>query len=226
MAKKKKKKKRRLRLKRVFIFLIAISLIGYLIFLLLNRSISNIYIKGNYYLSDQEIIEYVGVDDYPKLIDSTNYKIRKKIKNNKFIKSVKVYKRKFTDLYIVVEENRPLYYDSIEKKTVLLDGTKVNKTFEVPTLINYIPDTKLTKFQKKIKEIKPEILKRISDIEYKPNEVDKNRLLLTMNDGNYVYITFNKLPNINNYINIIKEFNNKKGILYLDSGEYFKIMED
>ena len=47
-----------------------------------------------------------------------------------------------------------------------------------------------------------------------------------MNDGNYVYITINKLPNINNYVNIIKEFNGKKGILYLDSGEYFKIMED
>ena len=93
-------------------------------------------------------------------------------------------------------------------------------------MINYIPDTKTEKFQKKIKEINIDILSRISDIEYSPNEVDKNRLLLTMNDGNYVYITINKLPNMNNYVNIVKEFGGKKGILYLDSGEYFKIMED
>ena len=114
----------------------------------------------------------------------------------------------------------------MENKTILLDNNKVNQIFQVPTLINYIPDTKIEKFQKKIKEINIDILSRISDIEYSPNEVDKNRLLLTMNDGNYVYITINKLPNMNNYVNIIKEFGGKKGILYLDSGEYFKIMED
>lgn len=226
MAKKGKKKKRRLRLKRVLIFLFATILIGYLIFLLLNRPITNIYIEGNEYLTEQEIIEYIGVDNYPKLIDCPSYKLIKKLKNNKFIKSAKIYKRHFTDLYIIIEENRPLYYNSTDKKTVLLDGTKVNKIFEVPTLINYIPDTKLVKFKSKLEEIDSEILSRISDIEYKPNDVDKNRLLLTMNDGNYVYITINKLPNINNYVNIIKEFNGKKGILYLDSGEYFKIMED
>ena len=87
MAKKGKKKKRRLRLKRVLIFLFATILIGYLIFLLLNRPITNIYIEGNEYLTEQEIIEYIGVDNYPKLIDCPNYKLIKKLKNNKFIKS-------------------------------------------------------------------------------------------------------------------------------------------
>lgn len=226
MSKKKRKKKRRLRLKRVLIFLGVIVLLCYLLFLLLNYPLSNIYITGNEYLTEQEIMEYIGIDNYPKLIDCPNYKLVKRLKNNKFVKKVKIYKRNFTDLYIIIEENRPLYYDSTEKKTILLDRSKVNKIFEVPTLINYIPDTKLVKFQKKLENIDTEILQRISDIEYKPNDVDKNRLLLTMNDGNYVYITINKLPNINNYINIIKEFNGKKGILYLDSGEYFKIMED
>ena len=63
-----------------------------------------------------------------------------------------------------------------------------------------MPDTIIEKFKKKIKEVDNDVLIRISDIEYKPNEVDKNRLLLTMNDGNYVYITINKLPNINKYV--------------------------
>ena len=46
-----------------------------------------------------------------------------------------------------------------------------------------------------------------------------------MSDGNYVYLTLEKFEVIDNYVDIIKTFNNKKGILYLDSGEYFKIME-
>ena len=47
-----------------------------------------------------------------------------------------------------------------------------------------------------------------------------------MTDGNYCYITLNKTKEINNYLNYIKEFDNKKGILYLNSGEYFKIIEN
>ena len=44
-----------------------------------------------------------------------------------------------------------------------------------------------------------------------------------MNDGNQVYLTLNKFTKIDNYLDIIKEFDNKKGILYLDSGEYFEV---
>ena len=46
-----------------------------------------------------------------------------------------------------------------------------------------------------------------------------------MNDGNYVYLTLDKFNKIDKYLEIIKSFNNKKGILYLDSGEYFEVKE-
>ena len=223
---KKRRKKRRLKLKRIFILFVILFLIVFLGSFVFNLKINNIYVKGNNYLSEQDIIEYAKIDNYPKIIDCSNYGIEKKLKKNKLINAVKVYKKGLRNLYIEIEENRPLYYDSTENKTILLDKTKVNTIYNVPTLINYIPDTKIEKFLKKIKEIEFDALIKISDIEYKPNDVDKNRLLLTMNDGNYVYITINNLPDINNYINIVKEFKNKKGILFLDSGEYFKIMED
>ena len=41
--------------------------------------------------------------------------------------------------------------------------------------------------------------------------------------GNQVYLTLNDFNKIDNYLDIIKEFDNKKGILYLDSGEYFEV---
>ena len=73
--------------------------------------------------------------------------------------------------------------------------------------------------------VAPDILSRISEIEYKPNDVDTNRFLLSMQDGNYVYLTLSKFKNINNYIEIVRKNKKKKGILYLDSGEYFKVYE-
>ena len=47
-----------------------------------------------------------------------------------------------------------------------------------------------------------------------------------MNDGNLVYVTNNRIEMLNNYITIMKKISSeKKGILYLDTGNYFKIKE-
>ena len=67
-----------------------------------------------------------------------------------YIKSAKVYKKSFTILYIEVEENRPLFYNSSSNETVLLDGKTVQEKLEAPVLINMIPDTLYEKFIKKI----------------------------------------------------------------------------
>ena len=46
-----------------------------------------------------------------------------------------------------------------------------------------------------------------------------------MKDGNEVYITLNKINELNNYTKIKRQLGDKKGILYLDSGNYFEIKE-
>ena len=66
--------------------------------------------------------------------------------------------------------------------------------------------------------------KFLGEIKYDPNNVDDERFLLFMNDGNYVYINLNKFKSINSYMDIIKKFKTEKGILFLDSGEYFKVL--
>ena len=142
------------------------------------------------------------------------------------ILSAKVSLRYFSKIYIKIEENRPLFYNSSSLKTILLDGSEVDENYESATLINYVPDTIYSNFVKSLKKIDEEVLNRVSEIKYDPNDVDSERFLFMMDDGNYVYITLNKIENINNYIDIIKNFDSKKGILYLDSGEYFKILDN
>ena len=128
-------------------------------------------------------------------------------------------------MVIDVKENLPLFYYLPTKKTVLMDKSQTDDNFPVPTVINYVPDKIYALLLDEISSADYDIIKRVSEIKYDPNEVDDERFLFTMNDGNYIYITLEKMDKINKYLDIIKSFNNKKGILYLDSGEYFEVKE-
>ena len=47
-----------------------------------------------------------------------------------------------------------------------------------------------------------------------------------MDDGNLVYITLNRITKINKYNSIYSSMDGKKGIIYLDSGDYVEIKEN
>ena len=70
-----------------------------------------------------------------------------------------------------------------------------------------------------------DILRRMSEIKYEPNAYN-DRFLITMNDGNYVYIRLKGFNKLNRYLDMVSSFENKKGILNLDSGEYFDIFDE
>ncbi len=219
----KNKKKRRIKLIPVLLLLLVI---GMLVSFAFSRKITNIYVSNNKYYSDQEIIELAKISNYPSILNNQPWIIKRRLEKDKLILSAKVSLRYFSKIYIKIEENRPLFYNSSNLKTVLLDGSEVDGNYESATLINYVPDTIYPNFVKSLKKIDEEVLNRVSEIKYDPNDVDSERFLFMMDDGNYVYITLSKIENINNYIDIIKNFDSKKGILYLDSGEYFKILDN
>ena len=222
---KSKKRKRKIRYDRILIFLVIIIFIVISFTFLFNLKISNIYILNNSFLTDQEIIEIAGISDYPETLKNLSSQIEDRLKNNIYIKDVKVYKKGLTKVYIDVVENKPLFYYESSKKTVLTDGRETDEKFVVPTVINYITDNYYNDFIKEIANIDENILKRISEIQFSPNDVDDNRFLLTMTDGNYVYVNISTFNKLNKYISIIEELPNKNGILYLDYGNNFEIIE-
>ena len=227
MSKSKNKKSRRLNKKRILIFLFIIVLLFVLTYKLFNEKITNIYIKGNDFLQDQEIIDIAGLKSYPNSINNISYNIKKKLETNKYILEANVKKKGFINkVYIEVKENYPLFFYQPENKTVLYNGEKIENKFSIPTVINQIPNTVYDKFVKNMQKVNKNILERISEIEYLPNDVDSERFFIIMNDGNYVYLTLSKYLAINKYLDMVKSFNNKKGILYLDSGEYFDIFDE
>ena len=224
---KKKGKKRKLNKKRFFIVLIVFLLLVLFIYKLFNTNIKNIVIKGNDFLTDQEIIDIAGLKDYPNSINNLSFNIKDKLEKNTYIIKAKVTKKNFiSKVYIEVKENYPLFFYQVEDKTVLYNGDKVVNKFTIPTVINQIPNTIYDEFLKNMESVDKDVLNRMSEIEYAPNDVDEERFFILMNDGNYVYLTLNKFLSINKYVSIIKSFDNKKGILYLDSGEYFEVFHE
>lgn len=222
----KQNKKVKIKYKKLFIFLIISIIFLFITILFLKQNITNIYVSGNKFLTEKEIIEIAKVSNHPNTFLNLSPIIESRLEKNVYIKDAKVYKKWFTSLYIEIEENRPLFYNEPSLETVLLDGSTVKEKLLSPILINIIPDTLYQKFIEKISQIDINVLNRISEIKYDKNDVDETRFLFTMDDGNYVYLTLNTFEKINDYIDIVKTFNNSKGILYLDSGGYFKIFEN
>lgn len=222
--KKKKKNKKKIILK----ILIIIIILGSLIFYFKNMKIKNIYVIGNNTLKDQEIIELAGINNYPNLFQISSRKIEKKIKLNPLIDSVKVKKTFLGKITINIKEYNLLLKNEIDNTIYLDNGQKIANDMNIiglPTLTNDVDKDILNKFLKKLNTINKDILSKISEITYSPNEYDKDLFLFLMNDGNYVYITTTRLDNINKYENVLLELEGKKGIIYLDSGNHFEILE-
>ena len=226
MAKRKSKRrnKRKLILKRFVMLLVFLLFLAIIIYKILNIRIKNIYILGNDFLTDQEIIDISGLKNYPKSINHLSISIKDKLESNKYVLTANVYKNNFlSSVNIKIKENYPLFYYQNNNKTVLYNGDKTDEKYSVPVVVNQIPDTVYKKFLIKMQKVNRKILDRISEIEYLPNEVDEERFLMLMSDGNHVYINIRKFTTINKYLEMIKSFDNKKGTLYLDSGEYFEV---
>ena len=93
----------------------------------------------------------------------------------------------------------------------------------LPVLTNQLSEQILSPLVDKYVLIKNDVINKISEITYDPNNLDNERFLLYMNDGNYVYINISRFEYLNTYNELLPKLEGKKGILYLDSGNHFEI---
>ena len=221
--KKRVKKVKKIKIKNVLIAFFILILISLISAYILTYKIKNIYVIGNNILTDKIIIEDANLYNYPAFITTSKNEIKNNLLKNDYIKSVKIIKKLPAKIYIKVNENKAL---AIKDNKLILENKKiVDNTYNityVPNLINDITPV-MDDFCKYFALIDNSIISKISQIEYKPNNVDKMRFLLYMNDGNSVYITLTKIKKLNKYNSIKDQLGNNLGILYLDAGDYFEI---
>ncbi len=233
---KKKVKKKRIKLKNLFIFLVILIIFVGIVYLYLNSKIKNIYVVGNKYFHEQDIIEIAGVKDYPKYKKINKRKIKDNLLKEELINDVKVSLSWDLILTIEITENKALCFDESNNKIILSDGSKIDNKYDfigIPILSKNDVLEEIKQFEeiydrfiKAFNKVDIDVLNKISEINYHPSNLDKDRFLLYMNDQIYVYITLTKIDVLNNYNEITKELEGKKGILYLDSGNHFEIIEE
>lgn len=220
---KKQKKKRKLRVGRLFLLLLILVVISFALFNIQDIKTRSIIITGNNILSDQDIIEISGLENYPSFITTLTFNVKKRLLENKYIKSAKVYKG-ILSFKIIIEEEKILYVDYKTNDKVTINSIiSDNKNVCVPYLINDVPNDKKNYFLKAMSKINSNILCQMSEIKYDPNEIDEDRYFVYMNDGNIVYLTVNKFNKINKYNTILENVGKQNGILYLDYGDYFEL---
>lgn len=220
--------KKRIKFKSVLIFFLIIGIIVLIFLVYHSLPIRNIYVIGNNVLREQTIIDEANLSDYPKIYKVSKEKIRDDLLKNDLINDVNISITLLGKLTITIDENVILYQNN-RGEYKLSNGKSIimNKNnFIVPTLINEIDADVEKKFIEKLILVDKSIMLKVSEIEYAKTDLDSERFLFYMNDGNYVYVTLSKITLINSYNEIYPTLGDKKGILYLDSGNHFVIKKD
>lgn len=217
--------KKKLKTKKILIILLVFLALIASVNYLLKLPIKNIYITGNSFVPDKEILSLTKLDKYPSFFKTYFIDYKQPLKKNKYIQNVKITRKLFGKLYLHFEEKQPLFI--YNNKIVLSTGEQTENKYNIdyiPYIKNNVDDI-LKELVIAYQKINNDVTYKISEIEYVPNEIDKKRFLLTMIDANYVYITLPKIEKLNKYNSIVSELQNKKGIIYLDSGDYIEIKD-
>lgn len=223
-------KKKKIRIFNLLLVLIVVSGLFFGVYMYLKLPIVNLIVKGNSYLNDDYVLSLSGLKKYPSFWLTSMKKVERKLKKSDYIIDVDIKRNWYHVITIDIKENRALFSKENENGKIVFssgDTLKVDEdySFRVPRLLNYVPDDKYEDFVKGMKNIKNDILQKVSDIEYVPNDLDKERFLLYMDDGNMVYLTLTKFNMINYYNDVLEQLEDKHGILYLDNGNHFQIKE-
>ena len=224
MAKKRVKKKK-LRIFRLLILLFILAVISFSIYSILNTKIRNITITGTKYLNDEEVLRKAKLTDYPSFVFTIDYNIKKCLLKLPLVKNVNIKRGFFNTITINIDEYKVLLKKNDKYVLENKEEVELDNIARVPRLINDVPDKKYKKLIEALNEVNTSVLEQISEIEYVPNTYDKDRFLLYMDDGNSVYLTLTKFEKINYYDKVLTQLEGRKGFLYLDSGNHFKIME-
>lgn len=223
--KSKTNKKRRLNFKKVFVLLCVLAFFIVVTKILFDIPIKSVVISGNSYVKETDIIKLGDLDKEQSFFGLNVSDTCNKIKSNAMIDGCNIKKDIGFKINVVLTENRPLFYYLNSNKLVLSNKDQIddNNSYGVPNLINYTPKEVLDKFIDGLNGIKSDIIQNTSEIEYAPSQdkngtyLDKERFMLSMRDGNIVYINIRNIDVLNKYDKMYASLGDRKGIYNLDS---------
>ncbi|MFB6466548.1 cell division protein FtsQ/DivIB [Cytobacillus sp. Hz8] len=217
----------------LFLFFFLIVLIVY--FQSPLSHVRTISISGNQIYSKQQIEKISGINHHTNIWKINDEKIKKSIRKLPEIKMVKVSVQLPNTLIITLkEEKRVAYmdidnalYPVLENGKILKQNSAAKLQMNVPILKGFSEGDILNTLIKGLGEMPGEVKNAISEIHYTPKKMDDDHISLYMNDGFEVSASLRNFSSkMAHYPAIVSQLDpNKKGVIDLEVGSYFKSFE-
>ncbi|WHY87998.1 cell division protein FtsQ/DivIB [Neobacillus novalis] len=197
--------------------------------------VKTITIKGNEVYSHGEIIKKSGLSKNTNIWKVRNNTIASKLQQLSEIKKADVNIQWPNTVLIQVKEYKRIaylkqdtnYFPVMENGKILKDRQAEKIPVNSPILLEFKEGAALNKMMKELENLPSEILNSISEIYYSPKKTDLYHISLFMNDGFEISATLRSFSEkMVHYPSIISQLDpNKKGLIDLEVGSYFKAFE-
>lgn len=184
-------------------------------------SIYSISVRSNNYLTKDEIVSLSGLNTSRKFLLTSASSVENKIRQNPFVKDVKVKKLDGSIIEINIEEKKVIGYCSGADHGFYLldDDTRIDMTNENIHIIASVPlisgfnDEELTLMVKNFVDCDYAIINEISEIHKYP-ELKYQDVELIMRDGNYIFTSMYGLNILNHYYDIESSYLSSENSCY------------
>lgn len=194
--------------------------------------IKRIEVHGNHSVPEATIIDRSGLKEGLNIWKIDRKEVVKRLENHQEVKHAKVNWGFPNTIHLNIEEYDTIAYVStgtefhaiLENGLIVTDKLKGEVPVSAPILSNFKEDEVLEDMAKALKELPPEIVNVISEVQYTPKKTDKYHINMYMNDGFEVSATILTLPEkIIHYPSYVSQLNPKvKGVIDLEVGSFFK----
>lgn len=197
--------------------------------------VKKITVKGNEMYTSSELISKTGLSTKTNIWKVKTKEIKAKVKALPEIKNASINIQWPNTLIIQVQEHQRIaylkkdswFYPIMENGKILKNRKMAGIPVNSPILFGFKEGSVLNEMVLGLNRLPSEILNSISEIHYSPKKTDRYHISLFMNDGFEVSATLRSFSDkMVHYPSIISQLDpNKKGIIDLEVGSYFKAFE-
>jgi len=232
--------KKKKRMNRRIIFLLFLFFMSLLLILFIRSSLGNIAIevKGNQWVSKDEIVKNMGIKSGSLLIFINTEELEQRILSTiPIIQNIVIVKKYPATLEVeITEKNVAAYlqkdnksYPVFENGTILYSRFLVEPSGDKPRLNSWTDLDRLPSFIQELNQLKPEVKSMISEIVYQKDGKYPNSLILYMKEGFEVRTRIDGFAKYMawypSFVKSLKQDGNTNGIIYLSEVKYFESYE-
>jgi len=192
--------------------------------------VNGIEIAGNYFLSEEKILELSGINEDSRYLFVFDSVAEDRLVSNPLIESAEVNVRKDGSVSIEVKEKVILGYRYKKyPELVFADGTLMELNNEYASLYAQVPlivgfNEEMNDFAEAFENVPQKRIASISEIHRYEYTYDANGLEFVMKDGNRFFASFYSADVINQYNGVASALTEKNVCLYADenSGNVYK----